>query len=62
MPSRWTFVSALQASTLCMSAALRHPGCACFHSPLEGTGSPSRPLVAQVFNLCADPARINPVP
>jgi len=41
MPSRRTFVSALQASTLCVSAALRHPGCACSHSPLEGTGSPS---------------------
>jgi len=41
MPSRWTFVSALQASTLCMSAALRHPGYACSHSLLKGTGSPS---------------------
>ena len=25
-----------------MSAALRHPGCACSHSPLEGMGSPSQ--------------------
>ena len=41
MPSRWTFVSALPASTLCVSAALRHPGYACSHSPLEGTGSPA---------------------
>ena len=58
MPSRRTFVSALQASTHCMSAALRHPGCACSHSPLEGTGSPSQPLVAQVFNLCVLSVRI----
>ena len=50
MPSRRTFVSALRASTLCMSAALRRApirrrrigrGCACSHSPLEGMGSPS---------------------
>jgi hypothetical protein len=48
--SRWTFVSALVASTLCMFATLRRApirrrrigrGCACSHSPLEGMGSPS---------------------
>jgi hypothetical protein len=41
VPSRWTFASALPASAHCVSAALRHPGSACSHSPLEGTGSPS---------------------
>ncbi len=42
VPSRRTFASSFQASALCMSAALRHPAFACFHSPLEGTGNPSR--------------------
>ena len=32
-PERRTFALALQASVLCMSAALRHPGFACSHSP-----------------------------
>ena len=32
-PERRTFASALQASALCTSAALRHPGFACSHSP-----------------------------
>jgi hypothetical protein len=40
--SRRTFTSAFRASAHCMSAALRHPGCACSHSPLEDTGNPSR--------------------
>ena len=39
--SRWTFASAFRASVHCTSAALRHPGCACFHSSLEGSGEPS---------------------
>jgi len=39
-PSRWTFAAALQASALCMSASLRHPAYARFHSSLEGIGSP----------------------
>jgi len=42
MPSRYTFASALQASALCVSAALRHPGSACSHSPLESMGNPSQ--------------------
>jgi hypothetical protein len=53
-PSRRTFVSALQASTLCMSAALRHPGCACSHSPLEGMGSPS--LSSRLSCAASNPA------
>ena len=52
-PSRWTFISALQASTHCMSAALRHPGSACSHSPLEGMGSPS-------LSSCLNCAASNP--
>jgi hypothetical protein len=62
-PSRWTFVSALQASTHCMSAALRRApirrrrigrGCACSHSPLEGMGSPS--LSSRLNCAAANPA------
>ena len=41
VPSRLTFASAVQASAHCMSAALCHPGFACGHSTLEGTGCPS---------------------
>ena len=41
MPPRLTFTSAIVASVHCPSAALRHPGFACFQSTLEGTGTPS---------------------
>ena len=62
-PSRRTFVSALLASTLCMSAALRHRGFACSHSPFEGIDRVARrggidsqshaaERFAQVENLC----------
>jgi|688.fasta_scaffold158083_3 hypothetical protein len=41
MPSRWTFATGILPFAHCVSAALRHPGFACSHSPLEGTGNPS---------------------
>ena len=37
---RRTFADAIVASALCMSAALRHPACACSHSPALGHGQP----------------------
>jgi len=43
VPLRRTFVSALPASTHCMSAALRHRGFACSHSPAPGHGQPRAP-------------------
>jgi len=39
--TRWTFTPAIVASVHCPCAALRHPGFACFRSPLAGTGTPS---------------------
>jgi len=50
---RQTFTSALQASVHCVSAALRHPGFACSHSPAPGHGQPRAPVPKwpQVFNL-----------
>ena len=41
LPTRWTFPSAIVASAHCLSAALRHPGFACFQSSLAGRGTPS---------------------
>ena len=41
LPTRWTFPSAIVASAHCLSAALRHPGFACFQSSLVGRGTPS---------------------
>ncbi len=41
MSARWTFTPAIVASVHCPCAALRHPGFACFRSPLAGTGTPS---------------------
>ena len=41
MPTRWPFTSAFLASVHCPSASLRHPGFACFRSPLVGTGIPA---------------------
>jgi len=40
---RRTFTSAFRASAHCMSAALRHPACACSHSPALGHGQPRAP-------------------
>jgi hypothetical protein len=40
VPRRRTFADAIVASAHCMSAALRHPGFACFHSPALGHGQP----------------------
>ena len=40
MPSRRTFAAGILPFALCMSASLRHPGCARFHSPREGHRQP----------------------
>ena len=58
-PSRRTFASALPASALCMSASLRHPGCARSHSPLEGMGSPSPRLLIKTRRSHTFRRRVN---
>ena len=40
MPHRRTFASGIVPAAHCMSAALRHPGYACSHSPAPGHGQP----------------------
>ena len=53
LPSRWTFTSAIQAAVHCTSAALRHPGFACFRSSLEDTGSPSLACGVTAFDAAS---------
>jgi len=43
VPLRRTFASGILPSAHCMSAALRHPGSACSHSPAPGHGQPRAP-------------------
>jgi len=50
---RRTFASAFRADALCMSAALRHPACACSHSPVSGHGQPR----ARRCDVAAGPSR-----
>ena len=52
---RRTFAAGILPFAHSMPAALRHPVCAGQQRRLQGTGSPSRPPVAQVVNLCAFP-------
>ena len=49
---RRTFAAGILPFAHSMPAALRHPACAGQQRRLPGTGSPSRPPVAQVVNLC----------
>jgi len=62
VPPRWTLASGIPPSARCVSAALRHPACACSPSPLEDTGNPEPgflPLGARVFNPCLRAARVS---
>jgi hypothetical protein len=47
VPHRRTFASGIVPAAHCMSAALRHPGYACSHSPAPGHGQPLADFVPE---------------
>jgi hypothetical protein len=54
---RRTFASGILPDALCVSAALRHPGCACSHSPAPGHGQPLAGIPLNVLRKPRAPAR-----